>query len=224
MRSNTRPTCIPELPALGGEYTQLIATEDSRSVLATLVVDHALLNDGPIYWIDTCGHATIDAVTNVAPSTRILDRIHVARGFTAYQHREIVESLYAMSHTEKPALIVAPAIDYHYQETMEGIDGKELLAQTVARLTSLRQTFDCPILTTTTSQIEYAQVATAAVTTEIECKQTSHGPRFTGPDFETLVYPHGDGTVQTTIAYWNAIIQARKPVYTAATTTREVFA
>jgi len=97
MRSNTQPTRIPELPTLGGKYTQFIATEDTRSVLATLAVDHTLLNDGPLYWIDACNYATTDAVMSVAPNPRMLDRIHVARGFTAYQHRKIVESLYTVT-------------------------------------------------------------------------------------------------------------------------------
>lgn len=80
------PQSLPELPTLDSEIYRLTTETDTRSILAALTVDHALLNDGPVYWLDAFNHAATDPVTAVAPSPRILDRIHVARGFTPYQH------------------------------------------------------------------------------------------------------------------------------------------
>lgn len=86
MQSQTQP---PELPALGSELHCLQADRNQQSVLAALVADHALLDDGPVYWIDTLNHAVTDSIAAVSPSTRILDRIYVARGPTPYQHHSI---------------------------------------------------------------------------------------------------------------------------------------
>jgi len=41
---------------------------------------------GPPFWVDANGHATTTTLAQIAPSQRLLNRIHVARGFTAYQH------------------------------------------------------------------------------------------------------------------------------------------
>ena len=75
------------LPSLGDGIT-LLDVEGGRGVpiLQSLVLDHLLLHDGPAFWIDANGHATTTTLAQIAPSQRLLNRIHVARGFTAYQH------------------------------------------------------------------------------------------------------------------------------------------
>jgi len=204
---------IPELPTLESELYLLTADDHPRSVLASLVVDHALLNDGPVYWVDALNHAATDPIAAVAPSPRILDRIHVARGFTPYQHHSIAETLLSETADTTPGLIVVPAVDALYREAMRGIEAEELLARTVAMVARLRREHDCPVLLTVTREDELSDTVTAAVTEEIYCEHTPYGPRFTGDEFETLVYPVGNGVVQTTITYWQSIIEARQPVY-----------
>ena len=206
---------VPELPTLDEEVYHLSADKNTRSILASLVVDHALLNDGPIYWVDARNHAATDPVAAVAPSQRVLDRIHVARGFTPYQHYSIAETLLDWASTEPPALVVAPAVDAMYRESMTGIDDCELLARTVARLTALQRIHDCPILLTTTRDDELTAPVRKSVTAHLNCQQTAYGPRFVGEEFETLVYPLENGLVQTTITYWQSIIEARQPLYSA---------
>jgi hypothetical protein len=41
------------------------------------------------------------------------------------------------------------------------------------------------------------------------CEQTRFGPRFIGDEFETLVYPIENGTVQTRLAFWQRVLQTR---------------
>ena len=204
---------VPELPTLDTEVYCLDADRDTRSILASLVVDHALLNDGPVYWVDSLNHAATDPVAAVAPSPRILGRIQVARGFTPYQHASITEALFDRAETDSPSLVVAPAIDALYRESMTGIEGNELLAQTVAQLAALKRASDCPILLTTTRDDELSDPVAAAVTAHLDCEHTPYGPRFVSDEFETLVYPVGNGLIQTTIAFWQSIIEARRPLY-----------
>ena len=77
----------PLLPSLDDGVT-LLDVEGGRGVpvLQSLVLDHLLASDGPAFWVDADGHATTASLARIAPSRRLLDRIHVARGFTAYQH------------------------------------------------------------------------------------------------------------------------------------------
>jgi hypothetical protein len=75
------------LPSLGDSIA-LFDVEGGRGipVLQSLVLDHLLLHDGPVFWVDANGHATTTTLSRIAPSRRLLDRIYIARGFTAYQH------------------------------------------------------------------------------------------------------------------------------------------
>ena len=209
------PQSLPELPTLDSEIYRLTTETDTRSILAALTVDHALLNDGPVYWLDACNHAATDPITAVAPSPRILDRIHVARGFTPYQHYSIADALVSHVEADPPGLIVVPAVDALYEETATGVAGDELLARTVARLTAINRVHDCPVLLTTVRDDMVSASVFEVTDVDLRCEQTCHGPRFVGGDFETLVYPVGKGWVQTTIAYWQSIIDARQSVYAA---------
>ncbi|MGM0605023.1 MAG: hypothetical protein ACQETB_05045 [Halobacteriota archaeon] len=213
----TPPT--PELPSLRSELYRLDAEADPRHVLATLAVDRALLDPGPVYWVDAHNHAATDPVLSVAPSPRILDRIRVARGFTPFQHYSIVEALRERVEvvSDTPALLVIPAIDALYREDVAGIDTRQLLARTLASLAAIRRAVDCPVLVTVTGDDELTAPIDAAATAHLRCERTAHGPRFVGEDFQTLVYPVGDGLVQTTIAYWQSVIDARDPIYASTT-------
>jgi len=125
----------------------LLDIESGRGVpiVQSLVLDQLLLSDGPAFWVDANGYATTTSLAQLLPSQRLLDRIHVARGFTAYQHygtlcdlpkavnRHIRETTTAdplITSRERsqersdrepegsphtPALVVAPAIDARYR-------------------------------------------------------------------------------------------------------------
>lgn len=77
----------PLLPTLEPGLT-LLDVDGGRGVpaLQSLALDHLLSNEGPAFWVDTDGHATTTSLARLAPSPRVLERIHVSRGFTAYQH------------------------------------------------------------------------------------------------------------------------------------------
>jgi hypothetical protein len=70
------------LPSLDDSIT-LLDVERGRGVpiLQSLVLDRLLLHDGPAFWVDANGHATTATLAQIAPSQRLLNRIHVARGY-----------------------------------------------------------------------------------------------------------------------------------------------
>ena len=226
------------LPSLDNGVT-LLDVEGSRGVpiLQSLVLDHLLLHDGPAFWVDANGHATTTTLAQIAPSQRLLNRIHVARGFTAYQHygavcdlpsavNEIIQSSTAGSgaagrrapgrkedaspHT--PALIVAPAVDAQYRadDTLGETHAKTLQARILARLATYADGYDIPVLVTRAQRDDFTAPVATAADHHLKSEQTRMGPRVVGEDFETLVYPVDDGAYyQTTFAYWRQLLAAR---------------
>lgn len=226
------------LPSLNDGIT-LLDVDGSRGVpiLQSLVLDHLLLHDGPAFWVDANGHATTTTLAQIAPSQRLLNRIHVARGFTAYQHygavcdlptavnRSIQESTDTTeprgrqppasdndSSRHTPSLIVAPAVDAQYRtdDTLGEAHAETLQARTLAQLTTYAEGYDVPVLVTRSERDAFTEPIETAADHHLQCEQTRMGPRIVGDDFETLVYPVDDGAYyQTTFAYWRQLLDAR---------------
>jgi len=226
------------LPSLSGGITLLDVDGDRGvPVLQSLVLDHLLLNEGPAFWVDANGHATTTTLARIAPSQRLLNRIHIARGFTAYQHYSAVCDLSTAvnqfiqdsvtdtkmpgrktsdrdkdSSPYTPSLIVAPAVDaqYHTDDTLGKRDSETLQARTLARLSTYAEAYDIPVLITRSTDDEFTTSVATAADHHISCEQTKMGPRFVSDEFETLVYPVDDGAYyQTTFAYWRQLLDIR---------------
>lgn len=209
MHHTDRP--IPELPTLDPGI-QLLDAEKSI-VLHSLVVDHVLVANGSAHWVDAHGHAVTRPLVRLAPSDRVLDRIRVARGFTAFQHYALVERL-ADAVGEETELLVLPAMDGLYRDDdLRGDEGEELLVRALARVAGLAREHGIPVLVTRTRDDEFAAPIANAAERVIRCEQTPMGPRFVGEAFETQVYPVDRGLVQTTFAFWAEVLAARQPLY-----------
>jgi hypothetical protein len=215
------------LPTLETGLT-LLDIEGDRGVpiLQSLVLDHLLLNDGAAFWVDANGHATTISLARIAPSRRLLNRIHVARGFTAYQHymavtdlsRAIREQLHQTAmqspdsrDTKTPSLIVIPAVDARYRtdDTLPREHAITLQARTLAQLRSYADTHEIPVVVTRSTTEAFTEPVARAADHHIRCEQTKMGPRFTGENFETLVYPTDGPYYQTTFAYWHQLLRTR---------------
>ena len=215
----------------------LLDVEGGRGVpiLQSLVLD-LLLHGGPAFWVDADGHATTTTLAQIAPSRRLLDRIHVARGFTAYQHygavcdlptavNQSIRELTTKANVRNrqpadsddesscsPSLIVAPAVDIQYRadDTLGDRHADTLQARTLARLATYADSYDIPVLVTRNERTEFTEPVATVADRYLECEQTRMGPRILGEDFETLVYPIDDGAYyQTTFAYWQQLLEAR---------------
>jgi len=224
------------LPSLDDGLTLLdVAGGRSVPLLQSLVLDHLLMHDGPAVWVDVNGHATTTTLARIAPSRRLLDRIHVARGFTAYQHYGAVCNLptavnriirnstandsgrprqpqYQDGSPHTPSLIVAPAVDAQYRadDSLGERHAATLQARTLARLRAYAEGYDVPVLFTRSERDEFTAPVARAANHHLECDHTRMGPRIRGENFETLVYPVDDGAYyQTTFAYWRQLLAAR---------------
>lgn len=214
MESN-RSNRIPELPSLSdGVY--LLESESVCGPLHTLVLDHILTTRGPAYWVDTHGHATTQPLARLAPDPQVLDRIRVARGFTAFQHYALTETLSTVVDSTA-SLIVCPAIDGLYRDDgLREDDRQAMLVRALAMLSAMAREYDLSVVLTRTREDAFSEPIANAAGDIIGCEQTRMGPRFHSDGFETLVYPLGNGQLQTTLAFWARILEARQPVYDAA--------
>jgi hypothetical protein len=207
---------IPELPTLDPGVQLLDADRtDAVGPLHALVLDQVLADGGMALWVDSGGHAQTAPLVRLAPDDgsgtgeRVLDRVQVARAFTAYQHLALVERLHQRV-TGDTSLLVLPAIDAHYRADDVGRErGQRFLLRALATVATLARECDFPVLVTRTRTDEFAAPVPRAADRTLTCERTEFGPRFAGADFETLVYPHGDGTVQTTLAFWQRVLAAR---------------
>ena len=118
---------VPQLPQLEPGLTLLDGPERATGPLQSLVLDHVLLAEGEARWVDARGHAATTTLARIAPSRRTLDRIQVARAFTAFQHYSLVETL-VETVTPETALVVAPAVNWFYAtDDLKAGEGAEML-------------------------------------------------------------------------------------------------
>lgn len=226
------PVPVPELPDLASDVYLLEPEATSRRArrsavmgpLQGLALDHALGEGGDLVWIDVQAHATTQALLGVAPSRRALERVHVARAFTTHQHQTLIdlvrgwldgttESPFGSPETERPAILVCPALDALYRAGEVGrSEAQSMLTHAVAVLQRVAREHDIPVIATRTSTDDFSAVVERAATT-IALRDTGHGARFECPelDFETLAYDVGRGLVQTTLAFWADLLSTRHP-------------
>ncbi|ELY73429.1 hypothetical protein C487_17355, partial [Natrinema pallidum DSM 3751] len=117
--------------------------------------------------------------------------------------------------TESP-LVVAPALDGLYRNPDGNLSTKQastLPVRAVAKLAGVARRNDVPVVLTRTRDDEFSAPIATAADAVIEVTDTQYGPRFTSDEFETLVYPVGNGMVQTTLAFWERVLEARQPVH-----------
>lgn len=212
----TRPTEI-SIPELNPGVTLLTVDSAVERAIHALAVDHVLLSGGDACWIDPGTHAQTDPLVDLAPSSRILERFRVARGFTPFQHLELLRSLPGMC-SDRTALIVAPRLDSYYRD--DGLladEGREMFLSGIAALAQAARRHDCPVLVTRARADPFSEPIATAATHTLSCEPTPFGPRFCADGDETLVYPTEDHRwVQTTLAFWAEILAAREPLYDPA--------
>ncbi|WP_050048136.1 P-loop NTPase family protein [Halanaeroarchaeum sulfurireducens] len=215
-RSASQSTPLPELPRLSPGVWLLETTGHDLASLHTLVVDHLLLGDGSAVWIDAGERGRSQLLREIAPDPRVLDRIRIARGFTAFQHAALVETA-ADVVDGTVGLVVAPAVDFPYRdEEGRGVAPRKLLLRTIARLARFARDQSIPVLLTRTGANGLGKPVASVAGDTITVERTRFGPRFESDAFETLVYPARRGHAQTTLAFWRRVLAARQPLYASA--------
>ena len=192
------------LPRLDPGLTVLERPERRSPALHRLVLAELGRREGETFWVDAGNEASTYALYDLAPSRRRLDRVRVARAFTAYQHHSLVREV--ARSARNPALIVAPCLASLYRDDdVPAREAADLFESSLAILGELADVFDAPVVVTAGegpgADGEYRDLLANYADAEIECTRTDAGLRYAGDDFETTVYL-ADGYWQTTIPYW----------------------
>jgi hypothetical protein len=196
---------VPELdPGL-----TVLETPDHRSgALYRIALRTIRQADGRAYWIDARNTASTYALREAAPDDRLLDRLRIARAFTAYQHLTLVERVLDRA-SPRTGCVVAPNLGSLYRDDdVPGHESVPLLEAATSALAELGTACDLPVLATLGGPCDdLADVVTARANAEFACERTEMGYRFEGADFETDVYWAEDWW-QTTIPYWVDLLGA----------------
>ncbi|MGB9965283.1 hypothetical protein [Halobacterium hubeiense] len=188
-------THAPDAPDLDSGVT-LLHTSD-RGTLAALVAAELESRDAPARWVDARNHASTYALAAAGRTRRVLDRVLVARAFTAHQHHALVRRLVADAR-RPTGLVVAPAVDDLYRDDdLLDAAADRLRAATLSTLAALADARDVPVLVTATDPDAVAEYADR----EIDVEETRFGPRFDDGEDATTAYWTRNGW-QTTIPYW----------------------
>lgn len=217
-----QPRDVPVLPELEPGIQLLEFDADCTGAFHSLVIDELLTADTPGYWIDAGGHARTARLRELAPSDRVLERLQVARGFTPYQHYTLVKTL-PSTLSRPPSLVVCPDLDRLYRDgDIDDELASDALVRELAVLARVAREYEIPVLLTRARADEFSDPIETAATRTITCSATRFGPRFTGDDVETLVYPDRHGTVQTTLAFWRRVLEERATIQHSEPTAMEV--
>lgn len=215
---NHRPPDTPALPTLDPGVTLLDSDDRITGALQSLVLDHILVDGGPAVWVDAKGNSTTRTLAQVAPSMRTLERIHIARAFTPWQHQSLLRDL-ADEVDAETSLVVLPSFDAFYRgDDIRRNEGKRLVTAGIELLTDVVDEYDVPAVVTQCRADALTAPLRSAADHTVECELTTFGPRFVGEEFETLVYPVEGSLVQTTLAFWQRVLTERHPALAAATT------
>lgn len=206
--AHTEIADVPTFPELDPGLTLLETDGRAAGALQSLALDHLLLDDGGAVWVDANGNAATTSLAKVAPSRRVLDRIRVARAFTAFQHYGLLEDV-EDPMTPATSLLVAPAVDWFYgTDDLRDGEGEAMLAGALDRLETVATRHDVPVLVSRTGAGGLGERVAARCDRTLECVHTEFGPRFSGEAFETLVF-ECPGGVQTTLAFWRRVLERR---------------
>ena len=223
MHTSRRPTA--DLPALESGVT-LVDVDDDLGVtpVQALLLDHVLGGDGGAYWVDGANRANTTRLRELAPVDRVLDRIDVARGFTAHQHTSLLDRLAGrLDARGPPSLVVATGLDGIYRGADVEIElATQMFIRAIASIARIARVHNVPVVVTRCREDNFSRPLRRAAGTHLQCRASPFGPRFedAGGDMATLVYHTDDGWMQTTLAYWQEVLEHRARMHEATTLER----
>lgn len=215
----TFPNGQVEFPSLSSGVTLLAVDDRAVGALQSLVLDHLLLGEGTAVWVDARSNAITTMLSRLAPSERVLERISVARGFTPFQHYSIVDDL-STGLPPETELVVVPDVDWLYGEgELQAGEGEQMLDGVLEHLHGIAEPHDIPVLVSRAKQGGLGSLVESRADEILSCELTRFGPRFSGREFETLVFECADGWMQTTLAFWRRLLGTRHSAAFSSRTT-----
>lgn len=180
----------------------LLETPDPRSTaLHQLALDTVRQADGVAYWVDARNTSSTYTLHEMAPHRRLLRRIRLARGFTAYQHFQVVRRVIERASGRTGCIILPNLASLYRDDDVPAHEAEPMLSAVLSALSEVANVYEIPVLVTDAAGDALTEMVAEQVGTSYECERMPMGYRFVGEDYETTVY-WADGYWQTTIPYW----------------------
>jgi hypothetical protein len=204
------------LPDLDPGVTVLRTAQPRSAVLHRLALQTVRQTDGRVYWVDARNTASTYALNELAAHRRLLERVRVARAFTAYQHVGLVERLVDTVTPQTGCLVVPNAPSLYRDDDVPAHEATPLFEAVVGALHEVCTTYDIRLLVSDARRDDdLADILASAADATYRAEATDLGYRVEGADFETTVYWDDTGW-QTTIPYWVELYGAATETYERA--------
>lgn len=161
--------------------------ETDTALAFPALIKHLAAKHKKILWIDSSNQANTHYFES---RPELLDKIYIARAFTALQHQQLCKSIGEYD------LIVAPEIDRLYEESsLYRTEAVELFEDMLKSLKG-------KILYSISGEIGFKAEEKAG--NRIKVEETNQGLKFTQKDRQTQVYTDNTG-VQTTVPFYEEV-------------------
>ena len=161
--------------------------ETDTAIAFPALIKYLADTHGKILWIDSSNQANTHYFES---RPELLDKIYIARAFTALQHQQLCKNIGEYD------LIVAPEIDKLYEEnSLYRTEAIELFENMLEGLKG-------KILYSTSAEIGFR--AEKKADNRVKVEETSQGLKFSQKDRQTQVYSDTKG-VQTTVPFYEEV-------------------
>ncbi|MFB6145672.1 MAG: hypothetical protein ABEJ99_04175 [Candidatus Nanohaloarchaea archaeon] len=187
----------PRLPELEKGWNLV----NADNALQQLISEEISYSNRKAVWIDTGNHASTYRLAS--HGEEMLEKITIARAFTAYHHHTLCEKL-KEEIDEKTGLVVLTSINQLYEdENIPWKEAEQLFDSALESLESSTRANNLKVLLTTADG-KLAFRLQGRIDNHIRISKTSHGNRYSSDGFKTKFYRE-NGYLQTTLAYWESM-------------------
>lgn len=158
--------------------------------------------NGNCVWIDVENHSSTYALADVAGGD-VLERVSIGRAFTPFQHHQLCMDIEEFVD-EDTELVAMPSVNGLYEDgQISTEEAEELMEEALEHVKQVAEEKGLKVLISNSNRVEGdLEYLTGVYSQEfVSVKETSQGLKFSGSEFQTLIYP-GSGVLQTTIPLW----------------------
>lgn len=158
--------------------------------------------NGNCVWIDVENHSSTYALADVAGGD-VLERVSIGRAFTPFQHHQLCMDLEEFVD-EDTELVAMPSVNGLYEDGQVSTEeAEELMEEALEHVKEVADEKGLKVLISNSDKVEgELEYLTGVYSQEhVSVKETGEGLRFSGSEFQTLIYPDS-GVLQTTIPLW----------------------
>lgn len=152
-------------------------------------------------WIDTGNESSTYALTNFG-GQELLEKVHVGRAFTPFQHHSIVQQLGGFIREDTELLVLPNISQLYISGQLRAWEAEELFQETWEKILELQEKHGLKVLVSipdTDSGLNYAVIGDAD--NRITVEQTGQGWKYESESFDQHAYRE-NGLLQTTMMYW----------------------